>query len=293
MTNDKIIMKLQGGLGNQMFQYALGRHLALKNNADLNLDISHYKEDKKREYELKHFNIVENFATNEEIKSFKKFKKCHKRIIGRLYNAIFADESKYILENHFRFMPEVLINARSNVYLDGYWQTEKYFIDIQDIIRKDFLPKKISAGYEKNLKQNQSKISISIHIRRRDYAQNKKTFEHHGICSPEYYKTAAERIKQVIKKPSYFIFSDDIEWAKNNFKIDGEIIFVSNGILQNYEEMILMSKCDHNIIANSSFSWWGAWLNPNKEKIVIAPKRWFQTPKMDTRDLIPDSWIKI
>ncbi len=287
-----IIVKLIEGLGNQMFQYAMGRYIAHKNNTKFKLDKIGFLDYKLHEYGLCNFNIKENFATKKEINYFKKYKKSNKKIIRKFYNALFADESKYILEHQFNFIPNIF-NAKNNVYLDGFWQSEKYFIDIKDIIKKDFTIKNPSNKYKNKVTQIKSKNSISLHIRRGDYVKNKETLKHHGICSLDYYNKAIQIVKKKLDNPTFFIFSDDIEWVKKNLNTKSTNFFVSGGKLQNYEELILMSKCKHNIIANSSFSWWGAWLNDNPKKIIIAPKKWFEVKKMNTIDLIPDSWIKI
>jgi hypothetical protein len=141
-------------------------------------------------------------------------------------------------------------------------------------------------------------ISISIHIRRGDYVQNKKTGKHHGNCSSEYYKNALDEILSKLSKGQrenvrLFIFSDDIEWARKNLSFACPSVFVSNPATPDYEELVLMSKCSHHIIANSSFSWWGAWLDSNPQKIVIAPAKWFNTRQSLYKDIVPSSWIKI
>jgi hypothetical protein len=122
---------------------------------------------------------------------------------------------------------------------------------------------------------------------------NKNANAHHGTCTLDYYHEAIKIMKEKIKNPYFFIFSDDIPWVKENLKIDGDAFFITGKKIKDHEEMFLMSRCKHNIIANSSFSWWGAWLNNNPEKIVIAPKRWFNNEKINTSDLVPDNWLRI
>lgn len=290
-----IIVKLIGGLGNQLFQYALGRHLAHIHETELKLDVAGFETYKLHSYSLDKFNIVENFATKEEIKKFIKYRKKNGRI-WFLYNRLIADESMYVQERQFNFDPRVL-RSKNSAYIDGFWQTEKYFKAIEEIIRKEFtLKTKISdysaqiAGYINNAN------SVSIHIRRGDYATDEKTNKYHGLCSLEYYHEAIKEIAKKIDKPHFFIFSDDPEWAKKNLILDFPATYVDgNKSDKNYEDLYLMSLCKHQIIANSSFSWWGAWLNQNKNKIVFAPKKWFNYTKssVNTNDIIPDSWIKI
>ena len=282
-----IITKLIGGLGNQMFQYAVGRYLAYKNQTALKLDISSYKSDKKRHYSLDCFNIIENFALSSEIARFKK------RGISRLmekfkpyYRHSFIEEA-----SNPCFDPSVL-KISDNAYLEGYWQSEKYFKEIENIIHQEFTlkPKQQNATDKKLLQIIEKTESVAIHIRRKDYILSKT----HWVCPLNYYYSAIKKLAKVAKNPHFFIFSDDIEWAKNNLELNYPVTFVSKpGETKDYEEIILISKCKHQIIANSSFSWWGAWLNKSPDKIVIAPQKWFNDPNRNTKDLIPKQWIKM
>lgn len=290
-----IVVKLIGGLGNQMFQYALGRHLAHINHTELKLDISGFHDYKLHAYSLGHFNIVENFATKEEVARFQKYRR--KR--GKkwfLYNRLIANERKYIEEKQFHFDPRIL-EIKEEAYLDGYWQTEKYFKDSAHIIRKEAIVKTTLQGKDAAVaKEIEATTSVMVHIRRGDYVTNEQTNEYHGTCGLDYYHKAIELMSEKVHNPHFFIFSDDHEWVKNNIVLEYPVTYVDhNKADKNYEDLRLMSLCKHQIIANSSFSWWGAWLNQNPEKIVIAPSRWFSKtkPSIDTKDVIPDSWIKI
>jgi len=281
-----VIVKLYGGLGNQMFQYAVGRTLSLKNKDVLKFDLSWFDDtgdDINRPFKLSVFNIDINEADKERV---------NKIVPGRIRRILgLYDHKEYIKEKHFNFDEDV-INLKGGVYLDGYWQSWKYFSDVEDVIKEDFTLKN-GFGEESNkiadiIKNNNS---VSLHVRRGDYVQNVKTNAYHGTCSMEYYKKAIEYIKNKVGDIKLFIFSDDIAWAKEQELFKGSV-FVSRSEIKDYEEMILMSLCEHNIVANSSFSWWGAWLNRNNNKIVIAPKRWFNIPK-DTSDLIPNDWVRV
>ncbi len=142
--------------------------------------------------------------------------------------------------------------------------------------------------------QIESTNAVSLHIRRGDYVKVKETNDFHGVCSIAYYETAIELITNKINDPVFYIFSDDMDWVKKNFNIRQNHVFVdANDAATNYEDMRLMSLCKHNIIANSSFSWWGAWLNPSSSKTVIAPKKWMKDPSIETIDLIPGNWIRL
>src|SRR3989339_1105405 len=287
-----IITKLTGGLGNQLFQYAIGRNLIYINGSDLKLDGSEYDVSNKgnfRHYALDKFNTIQNFASKKETNNFKfgVFKKW-------LYKSGIVKNKNYFLEKKFNFDKEIL-KIKDNAFLQGYWQSEKYFIGIRDILLQEFsLKENIELKFGEILKEINESNSVSIDVRRGDYVKNPKNLSFHGVCSPKYYSESTSKIASLIEKPVFFVFSDDIEWVKENLNITFPVVYLS-GIknIKSYEELVLMSKCKHNIIANSSFSWWGAWLNTNQKKIVIAPKRWFNDVKLDTTDLIPENWIRI
>ncbi|OGN07723.1 MAG: hypothetical protein A3C61_00010 [Candidatus Yanofskybacteria bacterium RIFCSPHIGHO2_02_FULL_39_10] len=281
-----IIVKLMGGLGNQLFQYALGRRLALKNKTELFLDISRLGSyEKPRQYSLSHFTIAGSIATKKQIIKFK---------ISNFLNSFKPHHKKMVVREKGYPFDQSVINAPRNVYLDGHWQTEKYFKDIEDIIRLDLTIKDLPDNkYLTILDKINQTNSVSLHIRRTDYLvrKNTRTFT---ICQPEYYKQALALIAQKIDTPELFIFSDDIEWASKNIVFPYPTTLVSNGNFADYQELILMSHCKHNIIANSTFSWWGAWLNNNPQKTIISPKKWFFVETaIDERDIMPSAWIKI
>lgn len=289
-----IITELNGGLGNQMFQYAVARRLSIKNGTKLKLDITTFDTYKLREYELCHFQIEEDFATLEEVVKLK-YANGLKRHILQLKNKIFKNSVQGIREKNFCFDSQIL-SLSDNIYLQGYWQSAKYFEDIEDIIRKDFsLRETLSEMSEKVAQEIRGgECPVSLHIRRGDYVSNPEVNSVHGTCSLEYYKKCVHKIAEKYKKVTLFIFSDDPEWVKENLYFESPMIFVNhNGASRAYEDMYLMSLCHHHIIANSSFSWWGAWLNPRKSKIVFAPKVWFLDDRLDTKDLLPKGWITI
>jgi hypothetical protein len=187
-----------------------------------------------------------------------------------------------------------VLNAPGNVYLAGYWQSEKYFKEIEDIIRRDFCLKS-EPGPENAAMADEIKgvPSVCVHVRRTDYVTDPRTNQHHGTCSPEYYRNAACLVGSQVSNPHFFVFSDEPDWARANLELPVPTTFVThNGSEKGYEDLRLMALCQHYIIANSSFSWWGAWLG-NSGGIVVAPKRWFNTEGRDTRDLIPAGWARL
>lgn len=241
-----------------MFQYAAARALALKKHALLRLDIKWFKKSSNRKFELDCFNIPDD---------------------------ILATVGKTHWSDFFDFLKKP---AR-----DEYFQSEKYFKDIEKTIRKEFsLRRPFRAEAENWAKKNSSTQSVSVHIRRSDYLWEKHK-NIHGILPIQYYLDAAKIIAEKIPNAVFYVFSDDIPWAKENLKLPYPIEFVSSEKISGPEEMILMSVCKNNIIANSSFSWWGAWLNNQPNKIVITPKNWFIDKTKTPNDVIPNNWTRI
>jgi hypothetical protein len=291
-----IIIKLMGCFGNQMFQYAAAKRLAVRRGTSLKLDVSVYRTELKGStpirFELDRFNMKYQTAKWKDLflamESEGLRSRVKKIIIPNKYRI------KKIREDHFGF-DRSLLEAPDNVYLIGDWQSENYFKDIEGMIRKDYLFRSPQKGRNRELADLiASTESVGLHIRRGDYVSDPMINMIHGTCDLGYYSSAIKEIVKRTKSPYFLVFSDDIQWAKDNLKIDHPVIFVDNNSGRDgFEDMRLMSQCKHNIIANSSFSWWAAWLNKNPEKIVIAPKNWFKNKDADTRDLFPEGWVKI
>jgi hypothetical protein len=289
-----IIVHLAGGLGNQMFQYAFARANAKRLVGELALELSNKTLQIHNGFELNRiFNIQAKIATNEDMKSVLGIWRFGilRNLTRRLGLKVIT--SNLVKESYFQFSPEML-NIADNTYIDGYWQSEKYFADVVAQIREDYTFKLPMNYQNAELAKQLSQVNgVSLHVRRGDYAKSPKTNLVHGLCSLEYYQSAIQYIAERVGCPYFFVFSDDISWAKNNLKLDFPVQYIDfNSGLDSYNDMRLMSMCKHHIIANSSFSWWGAWLNPSSEKIVIAPKQWFAN-ETDTKDLIPSNWIRL
>ena len=284
-----IIVKLIGGMGNQMFQYALGRRLAIENKTELKLDVSGYEHQEgitPRAYGLGVFSVDGQIASEEEVAGIK--------YPNVLFAKLGLSGKGYLRERMANIFDERILHAGNDHYLEGYWQTEQYFKEIRDVLLKEFSLRPEYDHLDPSvLRAMADGESVALHVRRGDYVSNPETNKYHGTCSPEYYHSAIRFIADKVGTPTFFVVSDDIAWVKENIKIDFPVTYVSNGILKDYEELILMSKCKHNIIANSSFSWWGAWLNQNPDKIVIAPKQWFNDPSAAKNDIVPDSWVRM
>jgi len=289
-----VITRLMGGLGNQMFQYAAARKISLVKNSSLKLDVSDYQRDKLRQFRLDNFNIKADVAQPTDLKYFYRYR--GRRPQAKIFNFFQSikppEKQVYIKEDGYGY-DAITEKLSDNIYLEGYWQNEKYFKTIERFIREEFaLKEPLSAEYKKIAEKIERNNAVAIHIRRGDYLSEKlsKVFE---ACSPEYYAKAIEQISARVSNPRFFIFSDDISWAKKNLPSDIAADFISQNDTEDFEDLILMSKCRHNIIANSSFSWWGAWLNQSPDKIIIAPRKRFKDDSKNSLGYYPSSWITI
>jgi hypothetical protein len=286
-----IVARLYGGLGNQIFQYATARRLADNIGTELVLDIGDLGKDvaniTARNYELWRYPIRARTLSLKEVKAAKLYTN---KILKRL--PLPRPWSLY-RENHFHFDSKIL-KLKNDVYLDGYWQCPKYFESIADDLEKELTPTQPMGNADRDLSETiNGRNSVSIHVRRGDYVSVQCVAQTHGICSLDYYRNAVELMIKRVDDPIFFVFSDDPDWVRENLVINAPTEYVShNGPDTAFQDMRLMSFCKHQIIANSSFSWWGAWLNSNPNKIVIAPKIWFLDAR-DTSDIIPENWIRI
>lgn len=294
-----ICVELSGGLGNQMFQYACGRALAYRHETKLVFDMSRLKKNQGRHtirtYSLNIFQVQGEEISRVSLKKIKPF-------IYRILNTISIrirhvgiQTGKYFIENEFSYNAGIE-KISDTCFLSGYWQSPKYFQSVENLIREEFsFPHKLNPQNNHWVDEINNTNSISLHIRRTDFVNN-SSHDIHGFCSIDYYREAIDIICSKVADPVFFIFSDDIEWAKQNLSIEFPSFFISGNAGSNsYIDMQLMSFCKHNIIANSSFSWWGAWLNNNPKKIVIAPIQWFKNDILNsqTTDLIPQTWIRV
>lgn len=289
-----IVVKLMGGLGNQMFQYACAKRIAEVNSVPLKLDISDFSRKSERPYALFHLNISGEIASIADIQRFKRasfIRKCLHltRVASTPHRAY-----RVIRERFFHFDQSILLLS-DDAYLEGYWQSERYFSDIKDTIRAEFSFKhQPDSENKRTAGEIIDNNSVSLHVRRGDYISDPKVNQIHGICTMDYYHRAVERILDSVQRPHFFVFSDDPEWVRNDFRLNHRVTYVThNSGERSFEDLRLMSLCRHNIIANSSFSWWAAWLNSNPDKLVVAPRRWFNRDDIDTEDLIPDTWIRL
>ena len=284
-------IKIIGGLGNQLFQYSFAYYI-YKKNKRTKLDISEYNYYTLHKLLLNRFRINLKYANYKETKKFYLFKNIlisyHLRAISlKLYRFLhkFLNSSSVIYEKNFdkrKILSETLF--------DGYWQNLKYLEQNKKILKKQFQLKKISNFHRKFLKLiSNKKNSVAVHIRIYRNHRNEKNF--HGNVSPEYILKAIRKIEAQIENPHYFIFSNSKDWFIKNINMNEKNFQIIHGY-KDYEDLISISKCKHQIISNSTFGWWGAWLNENPNKIVIAPKKWFKKRK-NIKNFISKNWLQI
>jgi hypothetical protein len=284
-----IITELNGGLGNQMFQYAAGLALATKHAVELKINLQLLDASDNQTYSLNHFHINALEASSDEIN---RYSSLYSKVSDRVFRPYFRRKRFY--EQSFCY-DRNFVSASSDTMLSGYWQSEKYFSDFSEIIRQEFRFKTPPTDINTQLAEEiQGTNSVSLHIRRGDYVTNKTANRIHGTCELPYYDKCIERITTSIVNPVFFVFSDDPDWATQNLRLRFSAHYINHNYGdRSFEDMRLMSLCKHNIIANSTFSWWAAWLNSNPEKMVFAPQKWFNDPTRDTRDLTPQGWQRI
>lgn len=291
-----IISQLIGGLGNQMFQYAAGRALSILSGVPLRLDTSGFTSYGLHQgFELEQvFFCPVTLATTHDVRAVLGWQSSSlaRRLFARPALRLLRNRH-FIVEPHFHYWPGIS-RVPLPVYLMGYWQSERYFSNVAEIIRKDFTFKQPMTGRNSELAAEIGAVnSVSIHVRRGDYVNNPMANRTHGLCSIDYYKSAIKYIADRVCAPHFFVFSDDINWVKANLNAVYPCRYIDhNRNREGYNDMRLMSLCKHHIISNSTFSWWGAWLNAQDDKIVIAPKRWFAI-HYNTKDLLPESWVVI
>ena len=292
-----VLIKLQGGLGNQMFQYAFARILAKRNKTNTLIDDSIFNIEEKRKgytprtFELSIFENEYNFAKESDFVLFNNLS-----FISRVKRKLKLNYPKKFTENEFEYSQKAN-SLNSPVFITGYFQSFKYFTGFENYVRDLFVfPKnKLSSKNIDLIPILSESNTIAVHVRRGDYITDSITNQFHGSCSLEYYTQAISIITSLLENPTLVFFSDDSEWVKENFgNFKFNKIFIDhNKGLDSWMDMFLMSICSHNIIANSSFSWWAAWLNKNSEKTVVAPKKWFQAQEIDIKSIIPEDWITI
>ncbi len=286
-----IVVKLMGGLGNQMFQYAAGRALSLKHHVPLLCDEEFLNRNPKGAYtqrrpELHQVKIKAETASRNILKNFQQ---------DNFWDKIFRRKDAE---------PDVLIEGQAvnsrfftvgkQVYLNGFWQSEEYFANYRPALLHEFQPAyDLDETAKKYLHQIRNCNAVSIHVRRGDYVQHPGANQFHGLIGMQYYTKAIEHVRHLKESCHFFIFSDDLPWCKQNFNFLDKITFVESNSDFSFTDMYLMKHCRHHIIANSSYSWWGAWLCEEPGNITVAPGQWLMDKNLSTEKIYCKNWIRI
>jgi hypothetical protein len=290
-----ICTRLEGGIGNQLFQYAAGRALALNHGTELLLDTSALSAQLKgvtpRNFELNHFDIGARVA---------KFDECLVPLWLRHIPALshWISPWRMHVERGCNFNPR-FVSLPDDTYLVGYWQSYRYFDEIADQLTDDLkIVAPLSAASTTIAKQIESSMSVAIHVRRGDYVSLASASNLHGTLSLDYYINAIRELGKSLHGARYFVFSDDPDWCQVNLPLDETAVYVThNAGADSWQDLMLMARCQHHIIANSSFSWWGAWLADQQhpagiDHLVYAPRRWFTAQSgLELRDRFPPHWL--
>jgi hypothetical protein len=288
-----LIIKIFQGLGNQLFQYALGRSLEERFGVKVKYDLSWFKENSQhRQFGLDRFNTKIEIANDEEVYNVK-----NGIYPNRIRNYIFQKELKfnpyykqpYFKEDLSKFEPNILkINSRT--YIEGYFSSEVFFKEIRQLLLEEFeLKNSINRVNQSLIEKIKNQHSVCLSVRRGDFLK----YSMHNVCDLSYFENAIALMNEKIKDPVFYIFSDDNDWVKENLKLDQEHYFVTHNYPDFYEDLRIMKSCKHHIIPNSTFSWWAAWLAKNNQKIVIAPETWLDSNEIDYSYYLPSEWIKI
>lgn len=287
---------LLGGLGNQMFQYAAGRALALRKQVPLKLDTTGFAAYRLHQgFELQRvFSCGIELASRADIRNVLGWQATPlvRRVLQKpLCSAL--RKHAFVVEPHFQYWPEIN-HVPDACYLSGYWQSERYFKDAEAVIRADFSFRQPLSSVNEQVAEHMQRVNaVSLHVRRGDYVSDSRTHATHGVCPADYYAAAMQHMAERVDNVHFFVFSDDMQWVREYLQFEHPVDFMEHNRGEaSHNDMHLMSLCKHHIIANSSFSWWGAWLNPRADKKVIAPQKWFANNNV-TDDLYPPGWTRL
>lgn len=276
-----VIIRVKSGMGNQLFQYALYKKFETLGK-EVYIDLGYYEGKRLNgHYALDTLGLFPKVADKAMVESLAGKENLWGKVIRRA-----GLKQTYIRDYTLLYRPDIL--DMDNVYLNGYWQSEKYFEDIRDILLSEITFPTDKAGRNEELYQKiRNTESVCVTIRRGDYLTNSKHKKDYYVCDENYFDEGMRKIKEDVGSPTFFAFSDDIEWVKDNIRFPGEV-FYERGDDPIYEKMRLMSACRHFLISNSSFSWWVQYLSKNPDKIVYAPRQWYADGRQ--ADIYQDNW---
>lgn len=288
VNSTAIYVRLMGGLGNQLFQYAMGRHLADQKGVDLILDPRYVNRKAFRSgLAIESFNVRAHILQEHELQLLPEWAWKLSRAVRRFWRPLLG----FYHETVHGYNAD-LANQTTGLMFSGFWQSQKYFGLYQNLVNDLSLVVPLYGNQQVLAAQMSNCTSVALHVRRGDYISNKKALEKHGLCSLGYYQRAVAHMRIKLTKPIFFVFSDDPQWVRDNIQLDNAVYVSEEGFPQEVD-LMLISLCKNQIIANSSFSWWGAYLNQDENKCVIAPSPWFNDPSMVDTDMYPDYWIKV
>lgn len=285
---DRTVVVLRGGLGNQMFQYAAGRCVEERTGAPLLLDATLISAEAIRSYALDQLGIAAEMTDDTSVDPYPIA--CDSDLLAQYVR------SKYgvavLAESGHEFNDE-LSGVRAGSVLYGYWQSERYFEEIGDAIRAELTPESLGPAATEALSLIEaSPAPVAVHVRRGDYAADPQKRSDHGLMGVDYYYAASEAVANRVVNPEFFVFSDDPEWCASDLRLAGPMKIVSGDTTQ-IDDLGLMARCSHFVIANSSYSWWGAWLGDRPGSVIVTPAKWFDGLALDSSDMTPDRWLRI
>jgi hypothetical protein len=271
-----------------MFQYAAAAGVTSARGEELVLDVRSFENDPLRVFGLDRWRVQARIASKAELKPFS-------RVSSTIYRRLAKTgiRTRYYYELGLDYDPTLAEKAEVR-YLDGYFQCARYFEHIRDRLLMEFVPRApLTATNTELLRLARATPSISIHVRRCDYVSVPENAVKHGACGLDYYRAAVAHVMRLSQNPIWLVFSDDLEWSRMHLQLPGEVRFVDQNHDAPEVDIYLMSQCKHNICANSSFSWWGGWLNATVGKTVVAPAAWFAVPQFSSNDLVPPAWVRL
>ena len=284
-----IYLRLMGGLGNQLFQYAAGRSLADRLGVELVLDGRYVvRKSQHTGLALDAFKIRARLMNNSEQQRFSE----GKIRLARWFKKINRPLGKVFWQTQFNYDSALDILPAGHL-LSGFWQTERYMHNVHQLRLDLVLKARLAAPAQKVSEVIDAVESVALHVRRGDYLKDQKTIVRHGVCSQSYYQSAVDYVLKNKPNAEFFVFSDDPQWVKAHLKLPPQCTYVSAANITAEEDLVLISGCKHQIIANSTFSWWGAWLNTKCDKVVVCPTPWFDDPSIAAQDLLPANWHQL
>jgi hypothetical protein len=298
-----ILVRFTGGLGNQLFQYAVGTALAVKNKTVLKIDTTFLLDRSQpheivthRNLDIDILNVQLHFASEAEINHFNG--KAYPHLVGKIFNKLLWElgrKKRLVIEHQRNFIPEIL-DLGDDQCLVGAWQSEKYFKAVIPELKEQYTFRQELKGQAESVaREIRQCSSLCLNVRRGDYVTSPVYSKTLGAMPVEYFNRSMEKLRSLHKIDNVFVFSDDLTWCKNHLFFKEPTTFVEHDLAgEKFGTYLqLMSLCKHFIIPNSTFGWWAAWMGNSPEKTVIAPRQWFLDSSYSDADLIPENWIRI